>query len=244
MKRKIVVIDEEKCDGCGLCVPACHEGALQIVNGKAKLVSDIYCDGLGDCLGHCPKDAITVEEREAEDFDPVAVEHRLKVLKHKKSGGCALADGISLGGCPGSAARALQPETVSKNPVDNGQYSSQLRTWPVQLRLVPESAPYFHEADLLLCADCVPFALDGFHSRYLKDRVAVIGCPKLDDGAYYAAKLSRILSFNDVKSITVLYMEVPCCGGLLRIARAALDASGKEIPLHLVQVGINGNIIR
>ena len=236
MKRKMVNIDEEKCNGCGLCITACHEGALQIVNGKAKLVGDVYCDGLGDCLGHCPQEAISIDEREVEDFDMEAVKVRMERTNHAKAEEAALPCG-----CPGSLSRSFEPQACEI--LEDRIYASQLRNWPVQIRLVPEKAPFLDKADLLLCADCVPFALDGFHSRFVRYKVVLVGCPKLDDGSYYVRKLAAVFMANTIRSISILYMEVPCCSGLLKIVRAAVDLSDREIPLTLVKVGVNGDIL-
>jgi Pyruvate/2-oxoacid:ferredoxin oxidoreductase delta subunit len=245
--RKVVSIDEEKCDGCGLCAQACAEGAIRIIDGKARLVSETYCDGLGACLGKCPNDAITVEERHAEKFDERAAKaHVARLAAEKKreeaSGG---AKQTLPCGCPGSMARTIErhaPRCPSK-PADAQGALSALGNWPVQLRLVSPLAPYFDNADLLIAADCVPFAFADFHKRFLKGRVLVIGCPKLDDTAPYAVKLAHILSHNDIKSVEVLHMEVPCCFGLVSLVENAIKESGKRIPLRLVKIGINGDVI-
>lgn len=237
MKRKIIRIDEERCNGCGLCVPACHEGALQIVDGKARLVKDAYCDGLGDCLGECPQDAIAIEEREAEPYDEEAVQARL----------AASADAVpkAAGGCPGM--KALNLAGTRKAPEEKGldsgtKHPSELRQWPVQLHLVPVHAPYWQEAQLLLCADCVPFAYADFHRDLLKGKQVINACPKLDDTSNYVDKLADILGENDIESLTVAHMEVPCCSGLVQIARQALQKSGRDVPLELVQVGVRGDL--
>jgi Pyruvate/2-oxoacid:ferredoxin oxidoreductase delta subunit len=241
VKRKMVHIDEDKCDGCGLCVPSCAEGALQIIDGKAKLVSDVYCDGLGACLGDCPKDAISIVEREAEEFDEEAVEKHLSSISKKEEP--SKTQRPAFGGCPGMAAKSIQ----RKDPADekeavSGDVSSQLANWPVQITLIPPVAPYLANASLLICADCVPMAYGDFHSRFVKGRVVLMGCPKLDDGESYVAKLSTIFSMNTIKDVVVPYMEVPCCGGLVSIVKRALADCGKDIPVTFVKVGIGGDI--
>ena len=201
--RNIVKIDEAKCNGCGLCATACAEGAIQIINGKAKLVSDTYCDGLGACLGHCPVDAITIEQREAAEFDEEAVKAHLALFDR---------DGVH---------RAV-----------------------AQLKLVSPTAPYFADSDLLLAADCVPFAMGDFHQRFLRGRSVAVGCPKLDDAKFYIEKLAQIISANNLRSLTVVHMEVPCCSGLVRIARSAIALSGKAIRYEDVTVSLRGEVIR
>jgi Pyruvate/2-oxoacid:ferredoxin oxidoreductase delta subunit len=239
--RKIVKIDEEKCNGCGLCIPNCAEGAIQIVDGKAKLMSEKFCDGLGACLGHCPEDAITVIEREADDFDEKAVEvhlHKQKQAQPKPEPQPAPV----FGGCPSSRAmhfKAPEAEGVASSTTHS---VSQLTQWPVQLKLVPINAPYFHDADLLIAADCVPFAYPNFHQDFLKGKAVVVGCPKLDDVQLYKEKLTEIFKTNSIKSIIVPYMEVPCCFGLVKATEDAIAASGKNIPLKKVKIGIRGDI--
>jgi Pyruvate/2-oxoacid:ferredoxin oxidoreductase delta subunit len=241
--RKIVRIDEEKCNGCGLCIPNCAEGAIQIIDGKAKLVSDKFCDGLGACLGHCPEEAITIVEREAEEFDEKAVEvhlHKGKEAEAKAEpqpkpqpvfAGCPSSRPIQLKAQePGTATGALRPS------------ASMLSHWPVQLKLVPINAPYFQDADLLVAADCVPLAYANFHQDFLKGKAVVVGCPKLDDVQYYKDKLTEIFRTNSIHSVTVPYMEVPCCFGLVKATEEALAASGKDIPLKKVKIGIRGEI--
>lgn len=234
--RKIVSIDESKCNGCGQCIPNCAEGALKIVDGKAKLVKDIYCDGLGACLGHCPMDAITVLEREADDFDEEAVK---KYMNSKNSQQNSHAE--HTGGCPGSRMRIIQR---GGSVQQNEKVNSRLAQWPVQLKLVPVSAPYFKGADLLITADCVPFAYGNYHNDFLKDRAVVVGCPKLDDVNYYEDKLVDIIRNNDLESITVLKMEVPCCGGIASAAKNARDKAGSDIPVKVITIGIEGDIIK
>jgi Pyruvate/2-oxoacid:ferredoxin oxidoreductase delta subunit len=235
--RKIVQIDEEKCTGCGLCIPNCAEGALQIIDGKAKLITDKFCDGLGACLGHCPEDAITIIQREAEEFDEKAVEAHLYKQKEVTH-----APQPEFTGCPSS--RVLQFQ-VPKPRAESGPKElavSELSQWPVQLKLVPVDAPYFQEADLLIAADCVPFAYPDFHRDFLKGKAVVVGCPKLDDIHLYREKLTAIFKANSIKSITVPFMEVPCCFGLVKATEDAIEASGKDIPLKKVRIGIRGEI--
>lgn len=249
--REMVKIDEEKCDGCGLCVPSCAEGAIQIIAGKAKLVADNLCDGLGACLGECPQNAITIEKRDAAEFDEDAVAVRLKEIgrepqpHHSQSsplpaGGCPSSKVQSFGGCPSAQVKAVPP-TASSAEV-NGQRPSELRQWPVQLHLVPPSAPFLQEADLLLAADCVPFAYADFHKDLLKGKALLIACPKLDDGQAYVDKLSQMFAQGTIRSLTVAIMEVPCCSGLVAIVRQALANSGVQIPLEVVTVGIGGAV--
>lgn len=248
--RKIIHIDEEKCNGCGLCIPNCAEGAIRIINGKAKLLHDKYCDGLGACLGHCPQGALKLIEREAEDFDEQAVEellarekaaeqHREVKLPHH---------GHHAGGCPGSRPLNLEekkPAAVTGVSAEDIEVriKPQLTQWPVQLNLVPISAPYWSGADLLVTADCVPFAYPNYHLDLLKGKKVAVGCPKLDDLDYYIEKLTAIFKENDLKSITVAFMEVPCCSGIVYAVETALARSGKKIPVHKVQIGIRGEKI-
>lgn len=249
MPREIIKIDEEKCDGCGLCVPACAEGAIQVIDSKAKLVSEVYCDGLGACLGECPQGALTIETREADAFDEVAIEKHLESLVEEKTtpasepksetSACAFT-------CPGSASQVLQRQRTSPSAAaseETGAISAQLGQWPVQLHLVPVNAPYFQDADLLIAADCVPFAYGDFHRKFLKGRALVVGCPKLDDVEAYHRKLKEIFSQNDIRMVEVAHMEVPCCFGLVHLVQAAMRDSGKEIPLVLTKVGIRGEIL-
>ncbi|MBD3258419.1 4Fe-4S dicluster domain-containing protein [candidate division GN15 bacterium] len=238
--RNIVHIDEEKCDGCGECITACAEGALQLVDGKAKLVSDTYCDGLGACLGDCPQGAISVIQRKADDFDEAAVEEHL--AKQKPTGQPLPQMPAAAPSCPGSAMRtfAAKPQGAAK-PSAN-QMPSQLAQWPVQLTLVPPTAPYLQEADLLICADCVPFAVPDFHQRYLAGRAVVVGCPKLDDLQSYFDKLKQIYAQAKPRRITVLKMEVPCCGGIAQAAVMAREQTGLNAPLEVHTIGIQGAI--
>lgn len=240
--RKIVRIDEEKCNGCGLCIPNCAEGALQIVDGKAKLMSDKFCDGLGACLGHCPQDAIIIIEREAEDFDERAVEVRLHKKKEVIPEPQPKPEPVPFMGCPSSMAMHFNVPESKREESFAIPSVSMLSQWPVQLKLVPINAPYFQNADFLVVADCVPFAYSNFHQDFLKGKVVVVGCPKLDDIQYYKEKLTEIFKTNSIKSITVPYMEVPCCFGLVKATEDAIVASGKKIPFKKVKIGIRGEI--
>jgi NAD-dependent dihydropyrimidine dehydrogenase PreA subunit len=243
MLRKIVKIDPDKCNGCGECVPSCAEGAITIINGKAVLAADNLCDGLGACLGECPLGAITVKEREADEFDEVAVEKHLTAQGkpapvHVPQHAAPQQHG---GGCPGSRAMSFAPPQAAAS-APTGSQQSQLAQWPVQLHLVSTTAPYFQGADLLITADCVPVAYAGYHEDFLKGKAVVMGCPKLDDNQFYTQKLTELFSKSDVKSITVLKMEVPCCGGIAVAARQALAASGKQIPFKIITIAIKGDI--
>lgn len=278
-KRKIIKIDDDKCNGCGLCVPNCMEGALQIIDDKARLISDLFCDGLGACIGHCPEGAITIEEREAEPYDERKVmeviakqgANTIKAhLTHLKEHGAEAfyEEGISYlkekgievpeshkkeesamnqGGCPGSRMMNLKKE--DKEPLENespqptGRQTSELQTWPIQLMLVPPTAPYLKNADLVIAADCVAFAHANFHSDIMKNKVTIIGCPKLDDGNYYTEKLTTIFQNNEIKSVTIAHMEVPCCFGLLEIVKAAIAASGKIVPAAAVNISVKGEVL-
>lgn len=235
MIRKIIKIDEEKCNGCGLCADACHEGAIAVTDGKAKLIRDDYCDGLGNCLPVCPVNAISFEEREAADFDEKAVNNKIKPQAKFVKPDC------SGDGCPGTKMK----EIVRNNNVPSvKQYEteSRLRQWPIQIKLVPVNAPYFKNANLLVAADCTAFAYGDFHNRFIKNRIALIGCPKLDMGSY-ADKLTEILKRNDIKSILVARMEVPCCGGIEQAVKEALINSGKMIPWQVVTISADGQIL-
>lgn len=235
MKRKIVKIHEEKCNGCGLCVNACHEGALELINGKAVLLSDVYCDGLGDCLPQCPVDAIEIIEREAEEFDKELVEKRMHERKQEQEEPLPC-------GCPGHHAKVIAHKESVKVKEEKVELSSQLRQWPVQIKLVSPMAPYFEEADILVAADCTAFAYANIHQDFMKGKITLIGCPKLDN-VDYSEKLTAILKNNNVKSITVLRMEVPCCSGIVNAVKNAIIASGKLIPWGYKVVATDGTLI-
>lgn len=277
--RQIIEIDENLCDGCGLCIPNCAEGALRIIDGKARLISDLFCDGLGACIGHCPQEAISVVERPADEYDERKVmeeniipkgantiEAHLNHLKdHGEEGYLTQAlevlkeHGINVvdfpenrhqqnecgHGCPGSAERVIQPQPASLNgfvPVQD--QPSELRQWPVQLHLVNPNAGYFQGADVLLAADCVAYALGDFHAKYLRGKSLLIGCPKLDDGLdVYIEKIRQLADNARINTITILRMEVPCCGGLVRIVKSALSQAVRKVPVKQIVVGIEGNII-
>ncbi len=230
--RNIVKIDEDKCNGCGLCITSCAEGAIELIDGKAKLVSDVYCDGLGACLGHCPEDAITVEPREAEAFDEVATEAFLKTK----------AQGDASSVCPGAAPKTLSSSRDVTVPLTE-DVPSQLSQWPVQLKLVSPNAPYFAGADLLLVADCVPFAMGDFHNTMLRKHAVAIGCPKLDDAEAHIEKVKGILECNDLNSVSVVHMEVYCCSGLTAIARKAITRSGKSASFEDITIGVQGDVL-
>ena len=233
MIRKIIHIDEEKCNGCGACVTACHEGAIGLVDGKAKLMRDDYCDGFGDCLPGCPTGAITFEEREAAAYDEQAV------LENKQKKAQAAAPAFH--GCPGSAMRQFKRDAAPA-AAPAGVPQSQLAQWPCQIKLVPVNAPYFDGAKLLIAADCTAYAYANVHEEFMRGRVTLIGCPKLDD-VDYSEKLTRIIRENDIRSVTVLRMEVPCCGGLEHAAITALKNSGKFIPWNVVTISTDGRIL-
>ena len=232
--RNIVKIDEEKCDGCGQCVNACAESAIKIVDGKARLVSEIYCDGLGACIGQCPQDAITIEKREAAEFN----EEATKAYLAKEKVSQKQSDFV----CPGMMAQKLREKGQATD--STAQVPSQLSQWPVQLKLVSPSAPYFANSNLLLVADCVPFAMGDFHNRFLKDNSIVVGCPKLDDAEFYIEKLTAILKDNKLNSLTVIHMEVPCCSGLTQIARKAIAKNKIEMSFEDVTIDLQGNVSR
>lgn len=238
MKRNIISIDEEKCNGCGLCVNACHEGALQMIDGKAKLVSESYCDGLGNCLPECPTGAIKIEEREAADFDEVAVQKHIETNKkveqiQPKTLAC---------GCPGTHSKSIERKTEAPTQAVVQEAQSELRQWPVQIKLAPANAPYFNNANLLIAADCAAYSYANFHQTFMKNKITLIGCPKLDEGDY-ADKLTDILAMNEIKSVSVVRMEVPCCGGIVSAVKTALQRSGKMIPWNIVTIGTDGSII-
>jgi ferredoxin len=231
MKRKIIEIDESKCSGCGLCTEACHEGAIGIVGGKAKLLRDDYCDGLGNCLPVCPAEAITFVERDAKEYNEEAV--RMNRQKMARDGGCPGSNAHSFTRAAGNALAETR-ETREKSAA-----VSELQQWPVQIKLVPVNAPYFDGANLLVAADCAAYARAGFHQEYMRGKITLIGCPKLD-GADYSEKLTEIISINGIESLTVVRMEVPCCGGIEQAAIAALKKSGKFIPWQVVTLGTDG----
>ena len=233
--RNIVKIDEEKCTGCGLCVTACAEGAIEIVDGKAKLVSEVYCDGLGACLGHCPEDAITIEQRDCAQFDEEAT---AEYLADKQKTHTLAPAGFS---CPGAKAMQLNVEPDGPQ-AQTGDVSSRLGQWPVQFGLVSPSAAYFKNADLLVAADCVPFAMGDFHQKLLNGRAIAVGCPKLDDIAPYIDKLAEIIKINDLKSLTVVHMVVPCCSGLVHTVKEAIRISGKSLGYTDITIDLDGTI--
>ena len=251
MKRKIIIINEELCDGCGNCMSSCSEGALQIVDGKAKLVKEDFCDGFGDCIGGCPTGALVIEERESKPFDMEATKDYLlrtqgegAVLKmeraqkkHESKGQKPIPCG-----CPGSLSQSIKRPDISTGS-NHQQIPPQLRNWPVQIHLLPLSAPYYQGADLLIAADCCAYAYAGFHKDFIKGHTVAIGCPKLDNTDAYREKLSSILRENNIRSLTVAYMEVPCCAGLVRLVDESVADSGKNIPVRKTKIGIKGNIL-
>ncbi|MCK5559478.1 MAG: 4Fe-4S binding protein [Thermoplasmata archaeon] len=278
VKREIIKIDEELCTGCGDCIPNCPEGALQIIDDKARIISDLFCDGLGACIGHCPVDAISIEEREAEKYDERKVmENVVKQgpnvikahLEHLKDHGQDdyLQEAIDYlkendmevpleepspeapplpCGCPGSAVQDFRDDTTCATPPTSEPVSraaSELRQWPVQIMLVPPSAPYLKDAELMIAADCVPFAYANFHEDFLKDKVLLIGCPKLDDIEYYKNKFQDIFNENEIRSVTYVHMEVPCCTGMVNAINSALEASGKTIPIKEITISVKGEKI-
>ncbi len=232
MIRKIIKINEEKCNGCGACAAACHEGAIEMINGKAKLTREDYCDGLGDCLPACPADAISFEEREAPAYDEAAV----LAAKAKR------APAPLPCGCPGTHAKAIHRAPEVKQAENTVPAASQLSQWPVQIKLAPVNASYFENANLLIAADCTAYAYGNFHNEFIRNRITLIGCPKLDEGDY-TEKLTHIFASNNIKSVTVVRMEVPCCGGIEQAAKRALQASGKYIPWQVVTVSTDGRIL-
>jgi NAD-dependent dihydropyrimidine dehydrogenase PreA subunit len=297
MKRDILKIDEDLCNGCGQCVPNCHEGALQVIDGKVRLVSELMCDGLGACIGHCPEGAITIEKREAEPYNEVKVMEQMKDkgkntviahLKHLKDHGETgfLQEGVSYlklqrevldfnleevmtevhnhgkspssqpqlkpqphihegGGCPGSRTMVIQKPSMSNSGTHDGEQPSELRQWPVQMHLLNPNASYFKGADLLFAADCVAFSMGGFHSKHLKGKSLAIACPKLDHGTEsYVEKLIEMIDTAKINTITVMMMEVPCCGGLMQMVRTALGSSSRKVPVKKIIVGINGEILQ
>ena len=260
MIRKIIKIDEEKCNGCGACATACHEGAIEMIDGKAKLTRENYCDGLGDCLPACPTDAISFEEREAPAYDEAAV-LAAKKAKEASTAHPVVSDKLPCG-CPGTQSKAIQrqentyvataqhsctvpnavPSTAPDTAYSTTPVTSQLSQWPVQIKLAPINAPYFDNANLLIAADCTAYAYGNFHNEFIRNRITLIGCPKLDEGDY-AEKLTAIIANNNIKSVTIVRMEVPCCGGIENAAKRALQASGKFIPWNVVTISTDGNIV-
>ncbi len=250
IKRKIIEIDRNKCDGCGLCVTACAEGAIQVIDGKAHLVSEIYCDGLGDCLEECPQDAISIVEKEASPFDHDAVEEHLSRLKNEvnrpnysvKGDDCSAGTSETVSPC--CAARELSPagRKHSSEEEHEAGLQSELSNWPVQIHLVPPGAPFLRNPQLLIAADCVPFACANFHRQILKDRALLIGCPKLDDTGAYLNKLTEILRKNTPQWVTVAIMEVPCCNAMVRLVEQAIKDAGSEAKLNKIVIGVDGAI--
>ena len=230
MVRKIIHIDEDKCTGCGLCANACHEGAIEIIDGKAKLTREDFCDGFGDCLPNCPTGAISFEEREAPAYDEAAVKAAQQAKQKTPHA------------CPGSAVRQIKAEPSQAAPTLQGKLVSRLAQWPCQIKLVPVKAPFFDGAKLLIAADCTAYAYANMHEEFMRGKVTLIGCPKLD-AVDYAEKLGEIISQNDIKSVTIVRMQVPCCGGLQRAAESALRASGKFIPWQVITISLDGNIV-
>ena len=232
MKRKIIKINEDRCNGCGACANACHEGAIEMINGKAKLMREDYCDGLGDCLPVCPTGAISFEEREAPAYNEAAV-----LASKQKKAAVALSYG-----CPGTQSRIIKQTTIAHSPYHSVHLESQLNQWPVQIKLVPTNAHYFENCNLLIAADCSAYAYAGFHNDFMKNHITLIGCPKLD-ATDYSEKLEQIIAQNNIKSVTVLRMEVPCCGGIENAAKQALKNSGKFIPWRVVTITTDGRVL-
>ena len=274
MKRKVITIDDEKCNGCGLCIPNCPEGALQMISNKARLVSDLFCDGLGACIGHCPEGAITIEEREAEPYDerkvlknivpqgPDVIRAHLEHLRdhgateylHEALEGLrekgiepdmeppphARHDPLACG-CPGTAVQTIEGKCECEEVPPGARRPSRLGHWPVQITLVPPMAPYLRGADVVVAADCTPFAYADFHEDFIKGKVVLVGCPKLDDASYYADKLTDVFKENDIRSVTVVRMEVPCCSGMTALLKHAIAESGRDVPLEEVVISIRGD---
>jgi len=235
MLRKIIKIDQEKCNGCGLCVTACHEGALQLIEGKARLVSESYCDGLGDCLPECPTQAIVLEERETVEYDEEAVKKHMEKIKQQPQVAIPC-------GCPSTYAKLLNNKQLEASSVSSECKQSQLGQWPCQLKLVPVSAPYLDNAHLLIAADCTAFAYPNIHENFMRNKITLIACPKLDE-TDYSEKLTAILKQHEIKSVSILRMEVPCCGGIVQAAKKALLNNGKMIPWSVVTLSTDGRII-
>jgi len=241
--RKIIEIDEELCDGCGNCITTCAEGALELVDGKAKLVSEKYCDGLGACLGECPTGALKVIERAADDFDEAAVEERLHVLKEAEQQSQEVAMPC---GCPSARIQTFE-RPAAHGPAEervSRAAQSALAQWPVQIRLVPPSAPFLKNAHLLVAADCTPFAYANFHEDFLKGKVLMVGCPKFDNAQQYLEKFVEIFTQADIRSVTTVFMEVPCCHGLPMIVKRAMEMAGKKIPMEHVVIGVQGEVLQ
>ncbi|MDF2685674.1 MAG: ferredoxin [Clostridia bacterium] len=239
MIRKIIKIDDDKCNGCGLCVKACHEGAIGIIDGKAKLLRDDYCDGLGNCLPVCPVDAISFNEREAAEYDEAAVKAAQEI---KKEADKEIEKNIKLPcGCPGTHSKLIK-HTQDEKTTEQKISESQLNQWPVQIKLVPVNAPYFNNANLLIAADCTAYAYGDFHNSFMKNKITLIGCPKLDEGDY-SEKLTEIIKRNNIKSVTVVRMEVPCCGGIVNATINALKNSEKMIPWQVITISTDGQIL-
>jgi len=243
IKRKIIQIDEEKCDGCGLCVPSCAEGAIQIVNGKAKLIAEKYCDGLGACLGECPNGALRVLEQEVEDFDEKAVEEHLKAKEQSKP-----QEAFTMAcGCPSTQIQSFSPAKTcqeANQPVSKVSMTSALSHWPIQIKLVPPTAPFLKGADLLVAADCTPVAYPNFHRDFLSGKVVMVGCPKFDEVQAYIQKFADIFNTAGIKSIEVVTMEVPCCQGLPVIVKKGLEMAGKKIPMTQVIISTRGEVLK
>ena len=237
MIRQIIKIDQEKCNGCGACATACHEGAISMVDGKAKLIRDDYCDGLGDCLPACPTGAITFEMREALAYDEKAVQSAKAEKQTKQTHSDTLPCG-----CPSNHAKQFDRHTANAKQVVSCDVQSQLQQWPVQIKLVPVNAPYFKNANLLVAADCTAYAYGNFHSKFMKNKITIVGCPKLDM-VDYSDKLTEIIKNNDIKSVTVVRMEVPCCGGIENAVKRAIQNSGKFLPWQVVTISTDGNIL-
>ena len=236
MRRKIITIDEELCDACGQCVTACVEGAIAIVDGKARVVSDSYCDGLGACIGGCPRGALSIVERAAEAFDEHAAQEHVREQRQEAE--------QYIHQCPSTRMRHFAPRSETEPPQAGAPSRPALSTWPVQLRLVAPDAPFLQGADLLVAADCTPFAYPDLHRDFLTGRVLLCGCPKFDDQEYYVQKLTAIFKYNEIRSIVVLVMEVPCCGGMPVIIQKAMDAAGRRVPLEIVTLGIEGAVTK
>jgi NAD-dependent dihydropyrimidine dehydrogenase PreA subunit len=252
MKRKIINIDEKKCTGCGLCVPGCHEEAIKIIDGKARLVNDVFCDGLGACLGECPEGALTIEEREADPFDEKRVQEN---ITRKKRGHSQLLHGEATpqnlnvmsqaGSCPGSAHAAFERKAQAvPGKTQAGEQSSELTHWPIQLHLVNPAADFFRGKDVVLAADCVAFSVGNFHERFLKGKSLAIACPKLDEGQdEYIEKIHRMVDEAKINTLTVVMMQVPCCRGLMQIAQAGLQKATRKVPLKAIVISIQGDVL-